>query len=51
MIFANPSVHIALTGARSGHEFDKLIPIIDEGAALGLGAPSVREHIERFVGV
>ncbi len=44
-------VRIALTGAHSGREFDKLIPLIEDGAALGLGIPSVRERIERFVGV
>ena len=42
---------IALTGVQSGREFDKLIPLIEDGAALGLGIPSVRERIERFVGV
>ena len=44
-------VRIALTGARSGREFDKLIPLIEDGAALGLGIPSVRDRIERIVGV
>lgn len=44
-------VRIALTGAHSGPEFDKLLPLIEEGAALGLGIPSVRERIEGFVGV
>ena len=43
-------VSIALTGAHSGPEFDKLIPLIEEGAALGLGISSVRERIERFLG-
>jgi glutamyl-tRNA synthetase len=43
-------VRIALTGAHSGPEFDKLIPLIEEGAALGLGISSVRERIERFLG-
>jgi len=28
-----------------------VIPLIEEGAVLGLGIPSVRERIERFVGV
>jgi glutamyl-tRNA synthetase/nondiscriminating glutamyl-tRNA synthetase len=41
-------VRIALTGTHSGREFDKLLPLIEEGAALGLGIPSVRERIERF---
>jgi hypothetical protein len=44
-------VRIALTGTHSGPEFDKLIPLIEEGAALGLGIATVRERIERFVGV
>ncbi len=44
-------VRIALTGSHSGPDFDKLLPVIEEGAALGLGIPSVRERIERFVGV
>jgi glutamyl-tRNA synthetase len=44
-------IRIALTGAHSGREFDKLLPLIEDGAALGLGVPSVHERIERFVGV
>jgi glutamyl-tRNA synthetase len=42
-------VRIALTGAHSGPEFDKLIPLIEDGAALGLGIPSIRERIESFI--
>jgi glutamyl-tRNA synthetase/nondiscriminating glutamyl-tRNA synthetase len=42
-------VRIALTGAHSGPEFDKLIPLLEEGSALGLGVPSVEERVERFV--
>ena len=44
-------VRIALTGTHSGPEFDKLIPLIEQGATLGLGIPSVRERLEQFVGV
>jgi nondiscriminating glutamyl-tRNA synthetase len=44
-------VRIALTGAHSGREFDKLLPLIEDGAALGINIPSVRQRIERFVGV
>jgi len=48
-------VRIALTGAHSGREFDKLIPLIEDGAELSrnssLGVLSVRERIEHFVGV
>jgi len=43
----NP-VRIALTGAHSGREFDKLIPLIEDGAALGLPFPGVRERIIQF---
>jgi nondiscriminating glutamyl-tRNA synthetase len=42
---------IAVTGTNSGPEFDTLIPIIEEGATLGVGVPSVRQRVERFVGV
>jgi glutamyl-tRNA synthetase/nondiscriminating glutamyl-tRNA synthetase len=44
-------VRIALTGSHSGPEFDKLIPVIEEGSALALPAeiPSVRERVERFL--
>jgi nondiscriminating glutamyl-tRNA synthetase len=44
-------IRIALTGAHSGPDFDKLIPLIEEGSALGLGIASVCERIEGFVGV
>ncbi len=44
-------VRIALTGTHAGPEFDKLIPLIEEGAALGLKIPSVRDRVDRFVGV
>jgi nondiscriminating glutamyl-tRNA synthetase len=44
-------VRIALTGAHSGPEFDKLLPLIEEGSSLGLGIPSVRRRIEQFTGV
>ena len=43
-------VRIALTGAHSGPEFDKLIPLMEDGAALGLGIAGVRERILGFVG-
>ncbi|HEY2860862.1 MAG TPA: glutamate--tRNA ligase [Terracidiphilus sp.] len=43
-------VRIAITGAISGPAFDKLIPLIEEGAGLGLGIRSVRERMDRFVG-
>ncbi len=42
---------IALTGRHSGPDFDKLIPLIEEGSALALGIPGVQDRIMRFVGV
>jgi hypothetical protein len=44
-------VRIALTGAHSGPDFDKVSPLIEDGAELGLGISSVRDRIELFVGV
>ena len=43
-------IRIALTGAHIGPDFDKLIPVIEQGAALGLGVPTVRQRVEKFVG-
>jgi glutamyl/glutaminyl-tRNA synthetase len=37
-------VRILLTGAHSGPEFDKIIPLMEDGAALGLGVKSVSER-------
>ncbi|HEX4308491.1 MAG TPA: glutamate--tRNA ligase [Acidobacteriaceae bacterium] len=44
-------VRIALTGAHSGPEFDKVIPIFEEGSRLDLQVHvlSVRERIEQFM--
>ncbi len=44
-------VRIALTGSHSGPEFDKLIPLIEEGSTLALPEhiPSVRERVLQFV--
>jgi glutamyl-tRNA synthetase/nondiscriminating glutamyl-tRNA synthetase len=44
-------VRIALTGAHSGPEFDKLIPLIEAGSRLDLPMHvlSVRERVERFL--
>ena len=42
-------VRIALTGFHSGPDFDKLLPLIEEGSTLGLGIPNVRERVECFV--
>ena len=44
-------VRIVLTGSHSGPEFDKLIPILEEGSRLDLPVhvQSVRERIEQFI--
>ena len=44
-------VRIALTGAHSGPEFDKLIPVIETGSKLDLPVHvlSLRERVERFL--
>ncbi|MDE3201182.1 MAG: glutamate--tRNA ligase [Acidobacteriota bacterium] len=42
---------IAITGRHSGPDFDKLIPLIEEGTLLALGIPGVLDRIVRFVGV
>ena len=43
-------VRIILTGAHSGPEFDKLIPLFEDGSRLDLPAHvlSVRERVEAF---
>jgi nondiscriminating glutamyl-tRNA synthetase len=44
-------VRIALMGHHSGPDFDKLIPLIEEGASLGLSIPTVQGRVEQFTGV
>jgi nondiscriminating glutamyl-tRNA synthetase len=44
-------IRIALTGTHSGPDFDKLIPLIEQGVALELGIPSVRQRLDAFIGV
>ena len=44
-------VRIAITGAHSGPEFDKLLPLIEEGSTLHMGILNVCDRVERFVGV
>ena len=44
-------VRIALTGTHSGPEFDKLIPVIEQGADLNLGVPNLRQRLDQFIGV
>lgn len=45
-------IRIAITGTHSGPEFDKLIPLIEEGSRLKLPrhVPSVRERVAAFMG-
>jgi nondiscriminating glutamyl-tRNA synthetase len=44
-------VRIALIGSHSGPEFDKLIPLLEEGSTLSLPrhVKSVRERVEEFM--
>jgi glutamyl-tRNA synthetase/nondiscriminating glutamyl-tRNA synthetase len=44
-------VRIALTGTHSGPDFEKLIPLIEQGAGLNLGIPGVRQRLDAFIGV
>jgi glutamyl-tRNA synthetase len=44
-------IRIAITGFHSGPDFDKVIPLIEEGAAMGLAIPTVHDRIYQFVGV
>jgi len=44
-------IRIALTGTHSGPDFEKLIPLIEQGATLNLGILSVRDRLMQFVGV
>ena len=44
-------IRIAITGAHSGREFDKIVPLIEEGAAMGLAIPTIHDRIMQFVGV
>jgi nondiscriminating glutamyl-tRNA synthetase len=41
-------IRIALTGHHSGPDFDRIIPIIEGGAALGLAIPTVHDRLQRF---
>ena len=42
---------IALTGSATGPDLDKLVPLIEQGGMLGLGVPSVRQRVERIMGM
>jgi len=42
-------VRIALTGSTSGPEFEMLIPVLDQGAALNIGIPSVGQRLAAFI--
>lgn len=44
-------IRIALTGTCAGPDFDKLISVIEQGAALNLGIPGVRQRLDQFIGV
>ena len=37
-------IRIVLTGAHSGPEFDKLVPLLEDGATLGIGVKSIAER-------
>jgi nondiscriminating glutamyl-tRNA synthetase len=41
-------VRIALTGTNAGPDLDKLIPVIEQGAALNIGIPSVGQRLAAF---
>jgi glutamyl-tRNA synthetase len=43
-------VRIAITGTHSSPAFDKILPLIEDGAGLAIGIPTVRERIMHFVG-
>ncbi len=43
-------VRIALTGTQSGPDFEKLIPILEQGAALNVGIPGVGQRLVAFLG-
>jgi glutamyl-tRNA synthetase/nondiscriminating glutamyl-tRNA synthetase len=44
-------IRIALIGTHSGLEFDKLIPIIEQGVELNLGIRNVSQRLDQFIGV
>lgn len=46
----NP-IRIALTGTPSGPDFDRLVPLIEQGSALNLGVPNVCQRLDAFIGV
>jgi hypothetical protein len=46
----NP-ICIALTGTPSGLDFDRLVPLIEQGSALNLGVPNVCQRLDAFIGV
>jgi len=44
-----PPVRIALTGTTTGPEFEILIPVLEQGAALNIGIPGVGQRLAAFV--
>lgn len=45
----NDPIRIALTGSTSCPEFNTLVPVLDQGAALNIGIPSVGQRIAAFL--
>lgn len=45
----NHPVRIALTGTNSGPDFDILVPVLEQGAALNIGIPSVGQRLAAFI--
>jgi nondiscriminating glutamyl-tRNA synthetase len=46
-----PPVRVALTGTNSGPDFDKLIAVLEQGATLNIGIPSVGQRLAAFTSV
>ena len=42
-------VRVMLTGAHSGPEFDKIVPLMEEGSALGLPVMGVRQRVQVWI--
>jgi len=42
-------VRIALTGSNAGPEFEMLIPVLEQGAALNIGIPGVGQRLAAFL--
>jgi glutamyl/glutaminyl-tRNA synthetase len=44
-----PPVRVAITGTNSGPDFDKLIAVLEQGATLNIGIPSVGQRLAAFI--